>query len=108
MADGVLAQLKVLLSADISQLKSGLDEAAVKSELSSKKIEGTFKNLGSTFSRLLGPLSATGREVSVTLQGIGEAAAEAQKGLSGMGAAAAIAGSVATAGFLALGGLTLK
>lgn len=108
MPSGVLAQLKVLLSADISKLKSGLDEAAVQSQLSGKKIEGTFTNLGRVFSRALGPLSETGREVSFALQGIGESAAEAQKAMSAFGAATAIAGSVATAGLLALTGITLK
>src|SRR5690242_4073636 len=108
MSEGVLAQLKVLLSADISRLRSGLNEAQVSTDKTSKSIERSFHSLGSTFSRLLGPLSSTGREVSAALDAIGASAAEANASLSTLGATVAIVGSVATAGLLALGGLTIK
>jgi len=108
MANGVLAQLKVLLGMDISQMKSGLNEAEVRTQQSSKKIEKNFHTLGSSFSRLLGPLSSTGRQVSVAIDAIGASASEAQKSMTAFGTAAAVAGSVATAGFLALAGVTFK
>lgn len=108
MAEGVLAQLKVLLGMDISQMKSGLNEAEVRTERTSKKIEKNFHSLGSTFSRLLGPLSETGRQVSVAIDTIGESASVAATSMTAFGTAAAVAAGVATGGLLALTGITLK
>jgi len=108
MSEGILARLKVILGIDATQLSSGLNEAQVKTEKTGRKIEGSFKSLGRTFARTLGPLSATGREVSFALQGIGEAAAEANTAFAGLGSTMSIFAGVATGGFLALAGLTVK
>lgn len=108
MASGVLAQLKVLIGADISRLKSGLNEAQVASEKSSRKIEHNFHHLGTVFERLIGPLSATGREISVAMDAIGASAAEANKSMESMGTAFAVTATVGTAAFAALAGITLK
>lgn len=104
----VLAQLKVLLSADTSQLSSGLNEAELKTGRSAKNIERQFHGLGSTFARLLGPLSETGRQVSVAIDAIGESAAESSKALSGMGSALSMAAGVGVGALVALTGVTLK
>ncbi len=107
MAEGILAQLKVLIGADIAKLKSGLDEAQVKSAQSSRKIQRDFHQLGSAFSRLL-PLSQTGRQVSVAIDAIAASAAEANRSLSTMGSTFGLIGGIGMASVGALAGITLK
>ena len=108
MATGVLAQLKVVIGAEISKLKSGLDEAKVHSDRTSRGIEKSFHRLGGTFDRLLGPLSSTGREVAIAFDTMGEAAAGANRKLSGLNAALGLIGGVGVGAMVALTGATLK
>ena len=103
MSEGVLAQLKVVIGAEISKLKSGLDEAAVSADRGAKKIERSFSGLGSTFARLLGPLSATGREIRVALDGIGESGGEVAKHLSALGPGFAMIGGIGVGATVGLG-----
>lgn len=103
MSDSVLAQLKVVLSANISKLKSGLDEATIQNDKFAKKTEYGFHRIGQVIERLVGPLSATGRKIALGFDALGESAAEAGKGLSGVAGGLGLISGIGAAGLAGVG-----
>lgn len=103
MSEGVLAQLKVLIGANISKLKSGLDEAALHQEKYARKTEHSFHRIGQVIERLVGPLSETGRKIALGFDALGASAAEAGKGLSGIAGGLGLIGGIGAAGAAAAG-----
>jgi hypothetical protein len=101
--EGVLAQLKVLLSADLTKLSSGLNEAELKSALSAKNINHHFSSIGRSIEKVLGPLTEKGRLISAAFQGIGGIAGEVTGKLSGMGTVFAAVGGIGAGAAVGLG-----
>jgi hypothetical protein len=102
MAEGILAQLKVLLGLDSSKLKTGLDESAILAKKSAGKVEGEFRSLASSIQRLLSPFGNIGGPIASSLSAVGRSAGEATRSLGSLGGTLALVGG---AGVVAAGGL---
>ena len=102
MAEGILAQLKVLIGLDSTKLKAGLDESAILAKKSAGKIQGEFGSLASSIQRLLAPFGNVGGPIAGSLSAVGRSAGEATRSMGSLGGAlAVVAGAVAAAGLAA-------
>lgn len=102
MAEGILAQLKVLIGLDSTKLTAGLDESAILAKKSAGKIQGEFSSLASSIQRLLAPFGNIGGPIAGSLSAVGRSAGEATKSLGSLGGALAVVGG---AGVVAAAGL---